>query len=162
MSINKEIEFNTIVNDILKNEDFIELKYEIHHGITRLDHSLNVAHLAYNIAKKLKVKEYREITRAALLHDFFKSCEVPEKSFVKHPVVAAKNAKQEFNINAMQENIIIAHMFPLSVTIPKSIGGWIVTTADKIVAIKEVAKYKIPLTVGAVMLFIFNFLCIQR
>ena len=99
MSIDDEIEFNNIVNDILKNEEFIELKYEIHHGISRLDHSLSVAHLTYRIARFLRIKKYKEITRAALLHDFFKSIEVPENSFVKHPLVAAKNAKEVFEID---------------------------------------------------------------
>ena len=162
MSINKEIEFNTIVNDILKNDDFIELKYENHHGISRLDHSLNVAHLAYNICKKFNVKKYKEITRAALLHDFFKDKDITKRSFVSHPRVALKNAAMAFEIDNMQKNIIEAHMFPMSLAIPNNIGSWIVTLSDKVIAIREVTKYKIPLTAGAVMLFIFNFLCIQR
>lgn len=162
MSIDDEIEFNNIVNDILKNEEFIELKYEIHHGISRLDHSLSVAHLTYRIARFFRIKKYKEITRAALLHDFFKSIDVPENSFVKHPLVAAKNAKEVFEINKMQENIIEAHMFPMSVKLPKSIGSWIVSGADKLIAIKEVTRYKIPLTIGAVMLFIINMCYIQR
>ena len=162
MSINKEIEFNTIVNDILKNEDFIELKYENHHGISRLDHSLNVAHLAYDMSKHFGVKKYKEITRAALLHDFFKSEDIYKNSFVTHPKVALKNAKNIFELDSMQENIIISHMFPMSPAIPKNSGSWIVTLSDKIVAIREVTKYKIPLTAGAILLFIFNFMCIQR
>ena len=162
MTINKEIEFNNIVNDILKNEEFIELKYELHHGISRLDHSLNVAHLTYDMAKRFNIKEYEAITRAALLHDFFKSDDVPENSFVKHPQVAVKNAKDNFDLNKMQENIIEKHMFPFCVGIPKNVGGWLVSLADKMVALREVAKYKIPLTFGSIMIFIMNYCYMQR
>lgn len=162
MTINKEVEFNNIVSDILKNEAFIELKYEIHHGISRLDHSLNVARLTYNTCKKMKIKNYKEITRAALLHDFFKSSEVNGNSFINHPKKALDNSKNNFEISSIQENIIISHMFPMTKTIPKNIGSWIVTLADKMVALYECTKYKIPLTIGAVMLFFINFCFIQR
>ena len=53
MTVNKEVEFNNIVNDILKKDEFIELKYEIHHGISRLQHSLSVAKLTYTISSKI-------------------------------------------------------------------------------------------------------------
>ena len=152
MTINKEVEFNNIVSDILKNESFIELKYEIHHGISRLDHSLNVARLTYNTCKKMKIKNYNEITRAALLHDFFKSSEINGNSFINHPKKALDNSKNNFEISSIQENIIVSHMFPMTKTIPKNIGSWIVTLADKMVALYECTKYKIPLTIGAVML----------
>ena len=156
MIINKEVQFNNIVNDILKNEEFIELKYEMHHGISRLDHSLSVAHLTYDICDFLNLKNTNDITRAALLHDFFKDSEVEKHSFINHPLVASKNAERNFNINKLQKNIIESHMFPISKVIPKSIGSYIVSIADKIVAIRECAKYKVPLTIGATFLFIIN------
>ena len=162
MSMSKEIEFNNIVSDILKNEEFIMLKYEIHHGITRLDHSLNVAHLSYKIAKRINIKNYEEIVRASLLHDFFKNSDVPNKRFFKHPIFALKNAKKYFKISKQQENIIIAHMFPLSPICPNNIGSWIVTFSDKVAAIKEMIMYKIPLTIGSIGLFFVNYISIQR
>ena len=157
MTMNKEVEFNNIVNDIIKNEEFIELKYELHHGLSRLDHSLSVAHLTYNICNIFNLRNTFSITRAALLHDFFKDSEVGKLAFVNHPMVASRNAMNNFNINKMQKNIIESHMFPISKTVPKSIGSHIVSIADKIVAIKECTKYKVPLTIGATFLFILNF-----
>lgn len=156
MSINKEIEFNNIINDILKNEKFIELKYEIHHGISRLEHSLNVAKLTYNACKKMGIKNYEEITRAALLHDFFKNDEIEEKSFLNHPMKALENASSNFSLTEIQENIIVSHMYPVSKVRPKYKESYIVSAADKIIAIKECTKYKIPLTVGAAFLFFIN------
>lgn len=162
MTINKEVEFNNIISDILKNKEFIDLKYEIHHGISRLDHSLNVARLTYKMCKRLHVKNYEEITRAALLHDFFRTDDVPEKCFLNHPLKAVENSKKNFEISDFQENIIAAHMFPVTKTIPKHVGSWIVSGADKAVAIYECTKYKVPLTIGAAFLFCMNICFIQR
>ena len=162
MTLKKEIEFNNIVNDILKNQEFIDLKYEIHHGISRLEHSLNVARMTYNICKILKIKNYNEITRASLLHDFFKNYEITKYSFINHPVVAKNNAQKVFNINDFQSNIIESHMFPVSYKLPKNIGAWVVLSSDKIVAIYECMKFKIPLTIGAAFLFFINASIIQR
>lgn len=162
MTINKEVEFNNIISDILKNKEFIDLKYEIHHGISRLDHSLNVARLTYRACKRLHIKNYEEITRAALLHDFFKTNDVPEKCFLNHPLKAMENSKNNFDISELQENIIAAHMFPVTKVLPKHVGSWIVSGADKVVAIKECTKYKVPLTIGAAFLFFMNVCFIQR
>ena len=162
MTINREIEFNNIINDILKNENFIALKYEIHHGISRLDHSLNVARLTYLTCKKLNVKNYEDITRAAFLHDFFKKEEIEKNSFINHPLKAAENSKKNFEVSKMQENIIAAHMFPITKVFPKYIGSWIVSMSDKVVAVKECTKYKVPLTIGAAFLFCLNVCFIQR
>ena len=162
MTINKEVEFNNIISDILKNKEFIDLKYEIHHGISRLDHSLNVARLTYKMCKRLHVKNYEEITRAALLHDFFRTEDVPEKCFLNHPLKAVENSKKNFEISDFQENIIAAHMFPVTKNIPKHVGSWIVSGADKAVAIYECTKYKVPLTIGAAFLFCMNLCFIQR
>ena len=162
MTINKEVEFNNIISDILKNKEFIDLKYEIHHGISRLDHSLNVARLTYKMCKRLHVKNYEEITRAALLHDFFRTEDVPEKCFLNHPLKAVENSKKNFEISDFQENIIAAHMFPVTKTIPKHVGSWIVSGADKAVAIYECTKYKVPITIGAAFLFCMNICFIQR
>ena len=162
MTINKEVEFNNIISDILKNEEFIDLKYEIHHGISRLDHSLNVARLTYKLCKKLNVKNYEEVTRAALLHDFFASDEVPSKCFLNHPNKALENAKRNFELSSKQENIIVSHMFPIARSTPNNVGSWIVSGADKAVAIYECTKYKVPLTIGAALIFCMNICFIQR
>ena len=87
--------------------------------------------------KKLKIKNYQEITRAALLHDFFKSDEVKENIFVNHPLKALENAENNFLLDAKQQNIIASHMFPVTKVMPSNIGSWTVTVVDKIVATYE-------------------------
>lgn len=157
-----ELEFNKIVNDILKCNEFINLKYELHHGMTRLDHSLNVAHLSYSLAKSMKLRNIKEITRAALLHDFFFDKEIDRLSFINHPKYAVKNAKSNFNLSSVEENIIISHMFPISKHIPKYKESVLVSLVDKLVAIKEMTRYKVPLTIGTTFIFLFNFMIINR
>ena len=158
-----EREFYNIVSDILKNDDFIDLKYELHHGMNRLQHSLNVAKMTYYLCKKFKNKDYIEITRAALLHDFFKMNELGEGNMIwSHPVVACQNATNYFHINKVQQNIILAHMFPLSKAFPKSKGCVLVSLVDKIVATYECSRYKVPECGGALLLFVMNFLIIPR
>ena len=162
MKENFEVEFYNIVNDILKNDEFIELKYEDHHGITRMRHSLNVAKLTFKLCKRFNVKNIKDTTRAALLHDFFKTNEIKKCSFLEHPLLAANNAKRVFDINDFQSNIIKSHMYPMCKVFPKSRESYIVSIADKIVAIKECTRYKVPLTIGTAMLFFFNSICVQR
>lgn len=162
MTLRKEEEFNNLVSDILKDSYFIELKYEIHHGISRMEHSLNVAKLTYRMCKMFRIKRWEETTRAALLHDYFKNEEIKKWAFVNHPLQAALNAEKIYRINAFEKNIIESHMFPLVKVMPKSKESLLVSGADKIVAVKECVRYKVPLTIGAVCLFFLNFCIIQR
>ncbi len=160
--MNKKIEFNNIISDIIKNDKFIKMKDENHHGISRLEHSLNVAKVSYMIAKKFKSKQLVETTRAALLHDFYINDELINKvSLIQHPKVAARNAKKIFKINNKQYNAIVAHMFPFSVVLPTNMISLNVTLSDKIVAIYECLRYKMPLKAGIYTCFLFNFIFVK-
>lgn len=140
-------DFYRIVEDILSNTEFKKLKKETHHGTNRYVHSLRVAMGVYNISKSLNLK-YVDITRAALLHDFFQNSQINSKwlkiSF-EHPIRAFENASKYFYLTKMQENIIKCHMFPLAVEVPKSMGAIIITLVDKKVAIYEYSNYKFNL-----------------
>ncbi len=155
----KEIMFNNIIADIIRNKKFMALKYENHHGISRMDHSLNVAKMAYTIAKKLKFKNLEDVTRAALLHDLFTDDDMGDLiNFVAHPMIASKNASENFEINERVKNAIEAHMFPMCKVMPKYKESWIVTASDKLVALYECTRYKAPLKAGVYTFFILNVL----
>lgn len=160
MKLRKEVEFNNIIKDILRKEEVISLKYENHHGITRLEHSLSVARVTYLWAKTLKLDNIYDITRAALLHDFFHSYD--DSTFRGHPKSALENSKKLFYINDLEEDIIKNHMFPATLELPKYKETYLVSMADKVVALRECVKYKVPLKMGTLVLFIFNFLIIQK
>ena len=135
MSLSKKMEFEIIVEDILNNDKFKSLSRELHHGISRYEHSLRVAKYSYNVATILHMKDYKEITRAALLHDFYDDVDLgndtPYERLYTHPHMAVVNAKKYFELNETQENIIESHMFPMSKTLPKSKEAVLVSLMDK-------------------------------
>lgn len=144
-----DISFETISKDILSNKKFQKISYEKHHGITRMDHTLRVSKYVYQVSKKLNL-DYESATRAALLHDFFTDEEYGNvKGLIKgvvHPDIAFINALGEFELNAIEENAIKAHMFPLNKTLPKYKESWVLTVVDKTVALYECFMYKFSYT----------------
>lgn len=141
----KDYSFEEISKDLLANEKFQKINQESHHGITRMEHSLRVARNVYKVSKKLDL-DYVSATRAAVLHDFFTNEEFGTNrgliQGVVHPDIALYNAKGEFEINDKEANMIESHMFPLSVTLPRSKEAWVLTGVDKAVAIYEYSTNK--------------------
>ena len=136
-------EFNNIIKDIVTNEEFMKLQNEVHHSTTRFNHSLRVA---YEVYTKLKDnnENYVDATRAALLHDFFFDDDLSSSQndrLNNHPLIALENAKKYFDINELQENIILSHMYPLSYCLPRFKESWIVSLMDKKVTIIEFKRY---------------------
>lgn len=134
-------EYSNIIEDILDNKEFNKLKAEKHHGTNRLIHSKRVSYYAYKTCKLLRL-DYKAAARAGLLHDFF----IYEKDITRldkfkliftHPKHAFKNSKKHFDINEKEQDIILSHMFPININLPKFIESWIVSTIDKIVATYE-------------------------
>ena len=154
MNINNyEDEFIGIVKDILDLKEFQETKNIKHHGNGVYEHSVKTSHLAYKIAKLIKVN-YVIAARAGMLHDFFycdwRSEEAKEKrksykgidKLIKmhgfiHPYEAYENSSQYFSLNKREKDAIIKHMFPLVPIFPKYIESWIVSISDKIIATEE-------------------------
>ncbi len=155
-----EQEFLPLIQDILDNPAFQELKNYPHHGPenTVYNHSLATARMAYALGRRLglKTEELRSLTRVALLHDFFGYDWHKDwyRAFVRryhglrrfthmhafvHGEIAALRAKLYFDLNDKQCGSIASHMFPLSTTLPKSREAWLLTLADKVVASKEMS-----------------------
>ena len=166
MDNGSKIEFELICEDILNNVEFKNLNKEAHHGITRYEHSLRVAKATYKIARIIHIKDYKETTRAALLHDFYSNKELNNlTSYEKlsaHPALALKNAKKYYEINKVQEDIIKNHMFPATKEIPTTKEGIIVSLTDKFVAIHEMLHYKFSMQLNILLLFAFNLVNIQK
>lgn len=154
-------EFMKIASPILSNKEFIKTKTIIHHGTTRFNHSVRVAYLSYKMSRALG-GDASAIVRAGVLHDFFlarddKNIVAETKMLIKHPVIAKENAINYFGVNKKEQNIIEAHMFPISSVTPQSKEAWIVSVCDKLVAMLEGAgTVKTQFTVW--MLFIVNFI----
>ena len=159
-------EFNDICFDILNLDEFKKLKNISRHGISRYNHCLRVAYFTYKVTKLLHLNYY-EATRAALLHDFFTD-EVDSdnslRKLQKHPLFALENAKKYFDISLLQEDIIVTHMFPITLKLPKYLESWAVDLLDDIAAVYE-RYFSIRKQLNAASIFIFlviiNYIKIQ-
>ncbi len=166
MTSKQKNEFETIISDIVLNKKFNQLSKEAHHGITRYEHSMRVAKYSYMFCNRFNKENKKDVTRAALLHDFFVNSDMDNQSGTKklesHPSVALTNAKKYFEINDIQEDIIVKHMFPITLSIPKYKESWLVSLVDKLVGAYEMVRFKLPLYTSIYMLFIMQFLTIPR
>ena len=139
------INFDDIAKDIIEKDKFQALKYEPHHGLNRYEHIIRVAKGTYKVSKFLKM-DYVSATRGALLHDYFTGED--ERNIPRmqrgstHPAIALCNARYEHYLNAIEENIVVSHMFPLGKVKPNCKESWVVTSVDKSVALYECAKFK--------------------
>ena len=152
----------SIVNDILKNEEFQKRKIFMHHyNITVWQHSVLVSFNSYVLAKKWKADE-RVCAIAGLLHDFYpwtwiyderlekldhgyylRETKVKHSLFKKHGFTHAKAAALNY-VEFFPEledkkitNCIERHMFPLNIIPPKYKEGVIVTLVDKMKSFHE-------------------------
>ena len=150
--------FEDIINDSLLNKKFNKLSNDEHHGITRYEHSIRVAKYSFLISKKFGLKNVRDITSAALLHDFYINNDLKGiyglKKWKKHPSAALNNSLNYYNLNDMQKDIIVNHMFPVTKTLPKYKESYLVSSVDKVVGLYEMLRYKIP--------FIFKKITIRK
>ena len=149
MQINNDKNYEYLIHDILLDKDFNKLKEIRHHGMNRFDHSLRVSYYSYKITKALGL-DYISSARAGLLHDYFFENNQTSglgkrgKTLVEHPEYALENAKSKYELNDKEENIIVSHMFPISLHLPKYLESWIVNFVDNGVATWEWYKAHEP------------------
>ena len=58
-----------------------------------------------------------------------------------HPKIALKNAVKLYELNEKEQDIIIKHMWPVTLAMPKYKETWIITLVDKYSAIQETREY---------------------
>lgn len=165
MSVKINREFELVVKDILDHNEFQELRHELHHGISRYSHSVRVAKKVYQFSKWFHW-DCENTTRAALLHDFYfdkqlKDCSIA-KTWCTHPNVALQNAKERFDLDERQENVIASHMFPTCKVVPKYKESILVGMIDKGVSIYEQYRFKLGLVLGVWVIFLFNMITMQK
>jgi uncharacterized membrane protein len=146
-----EKEFYEIIDDIYEHEEFLKLKEHYHHNSSIYEHVMDVSYFSYKVSKFLRL-DYKSATRGALLHDFFlynwrnhDVPDLPEDKYhgIEHPKIALTNATRHFPLNEIEKDIIIKHMWPLTLVPPKYKESFIVSFADKYLASKEfVTKFR--------------------
>ena len=143
-----DTEFYQIIEDIITNSMVLELKNHLqHYSTTRFEHCSNVAYYTYKICKKLNL-DYVSATRGAMLHDFYfynwrMKQHDKKKRFhaITHPKTALNNAKSEFLLNPKEQDVILKHMWPITLKFPRYLESFIVTWVDKYCATLEFFKY---------------------
>ncbi len=132
---------------ILDSNNFKRTDSFVQHGTTSCrSHCIAVARLSLALAGWFHVRhDPASLIRGALLHDFF-LYDWHEKQPTSglhgytHPKRALENALLEFEMNAVEQEIILRHMFPLTVIPPRRAESWLVCLADKICSLAEIIR----------------------
>ena len=137
-------DFIDCIEELMEKNDVKELdKYSQHLNTSRLQHSINVSYYSYLICKHLKF-DYKSAARAGLLHDLYlynrHIQKFDESHTIYHPKEALRNAKKITNLNKIEEDAILKHMWPLCKGVPKYKESVVVTFADKYCATAEIIK----------------------
>jgi len=140
----KNKEYKNVVKNILRDNEFKKLYNIEHHGISRWEHLIKVSYYSYSIAKKLNF-DYKSVARGALLHDFYldgNERNVRKKFFdtFSHPKKALNTSLENFEINNIEQNIIVSHMFPFYYALPKYKESILVDLVDKVIGFGEMAR----------------------
>jgi uncharacterized protein len=132
--------------DILKSEKSNSRRYHIQHGNTSVyRHCVDVARRSVKINRKFNLKaSERDLIRGALLHDYFlydwHTRKRENNEYLHgftHPKKALINAEKEYDLTAKEKDIIIKHMWPMTIKIPRCRESWIVVAVDKYSALVE-------------------------
>ena len=138
------LEMCRLGEDVLDSAGMQSLRTFEHHGvISRYEHCLSVAYISLRIADRWHIRVDRQsMVRGALLHDYFMyNWDEPGNVRLLHGFThageALRNAKKEFELNAVECDVIKKHMFPLNIALPRYRETAIVSLADKISAVIE-------------------------
>ena len=140
-------EFELIIKDIIENETVQQMKnYRQHYDTSCFEHCLDVSFVSYKICKKMNL-DYRAVARGAMLHDLFlydwRYRQEGRKGLhaFTHPRTALENAQKLFDLSKKEQDIILKHMWPLTIIPPKYVESFIVTFVDKYSTLKESFKH---------------------
>lgn len=139
-----DTDLKNMIRELTRDGRFAQQRRLYQHGTTTvLRHCVNVAAVSLLLAGALRLSvNKRALLRGALLHDYFLyDWHTPGAAQglhgLTHPKAALKNAQEDFDLTATEEDIILHHMFPLTPCPPASQEGWLVCLADKYCALKE-------------------------
>ena len=141
--IKNDKEFQSIIHELIENNTVQQMKnYRQHYETSCFDHCYMVAYYCYLICKKYNL-DYKSATRAAMLHDLFLydwRVRQPDRKGLHaftHGKTACDNACKLFDLNEKEKDMIITHMWPVTINLPKSLEGLILTFVYKYCAMSE-------------------------
>lgn len=137
--------FFKCVEDIIDSEEVQRLDQFSHHmDISRLQHCLNVAYYSYLLAEKMGL-DSKSAARGGLLHDLF-FYDYKESGYGRfhkyiHPRQALENSEKLCELNDTEREIILNHMWPSCMEIPKHAETYVVSAVDKYCASFEAINF---------------------
>lgn len=138
------LEIYKYIDDLLSIDEVKSLdNFNQHYDISRLQHVLSVANVAFYISERHGL-DSKAVARGAVLHDLFyydwhaKDDNTHRLHGYRHPGFALSNAKKLTELSEKEENIILRHMWPLTPTPPKYKEAYIVSLSDKYCATMEI------------------------
>ena len=143
-------QFYECIKDIATHPVVLRMKLYPHHGVTNCyQHCLHVSYYNYIWCKALGL-DARSAARAGMLHDLFlydwhtHAKQTGDRFHgMTHPKRALKNAEKFFDLNKIERDVIINHMWPVTLfSVPRTKEGWITTLADKYCGSFETAQRK--------------------
>ena len=147
LSDEQEKYFYDTLEELCRQSRLLESHRYMQHGDTSVFlHSVSVAYFSYYLALKMNAPvDIHSLIRGALLHDYFLyDWHNPDNGHrlhgFSHPYTSLKNAKRDYSITKREADIIVKHMFPLTIVPPQTKEAWIVCLADKICAGEETIK----------------------
>lgn len=132
-------EFYKEIADIAEHPAVLRMRRYPHHGSTNCyQHCMNVAYYNYHLCKIFHL-DARSAARGGMLHDLFlydwhtHARETGDYFHgMTHPGCAYKNAKRFFRLNPVEKDVILSHMWPVTLfSFPHTPEGWITTITDK-------------------------------
>ena len=138
-----------LVQDILEHPTVAKMQAYIQHGTTTcMEHCVNVSYLSFLFCQKHGLNA-RCVARAGLLHDlflydwhFYRRQKGERLHGFQHPLKALENAERAFSLCDMERNIILRHMWPLTLTPPKYREAFVVVWFDKYCSLME--TFRLP------------------
>lgn len=141
-------EFYHYIRDLLDNEVVCQMKnFKHHYSTTCYQHCVNVSYYNYLICRKLGL-DAKKAARAGILHDLYlydwrdtprKKGEMPHG--MRHPGIALENAKNNFTISKREEDMIVKHMWPLTLKLPRYAESYVIVVTDKYAAALEIGVH---------------------
>lgn len=135
---------------IINSPHFQKCLQTQHHLNTTIgDHMINVTIKSLEIANYLEKHNFKidrkRLIIAGLSHDLamafarenYGKIQGKFTTAFRHPIDSARMASEVIEIHKKTRKAISRHMWPLCIIPPTSIEGWILTIADKYIAVEE-------------------------
>ena len=128
--------FISIISDMIENNTVKQMNdFKQHYETTCFEHCLVASYYCYLLCKKFNL-DYISCSRAAMVHDLFlydwRKRQNGRKGLhaFTHPQTAYDNASKLFDLNEKEKDIIVKHMWPVTLALPKYKESYILTLVD--------------------------------